>query len=58
MLREVEHEKNLESFDRPTRLVLAHAACIMLALDRKLCFREALAEACRIFAAVFPEDKK
>ena len=58
MLKEVEHEKNLESFDRPTRLVLAHAACIMVALDRKLCCREAVADAYRIFAAVFPENKK
>lgn len=58
MLRKVEHEKNLKSFDRHTRLVLAHAVCIMLALDKKLCPGEALAEACRIFAAVFPEDKK
>lgn len=58
MLREVEHEKNLKSFDRDTRLALAHSAFIMLALDKKLCPRDALADACRIFSAVFPEDKE
>lgn len=37
MLSHVEHEKILKALDRETRLALAHSACIMLALDQKLC---------------------
>lgn len=58
MLSHVEHEKILKALDRETRLDLAHSACIMLALDQKLCPKQAIADACRIFAAVFPEKEE
>lgn len=58
MLREMEHEKNLEAFDRETRLALALSACIMLALDKKLSPRDAIADACKVFSAVLQEKKK
>lgn len=57
MFSHVEHEKILKALDRETRLALAHSACIMLALDQKLCPKQAI-DACRIFAAVFPEKEE
>ena len=58
MLSHVEHEKILQALDHETRLTLAHSACIMLALNQKLCPQEAIAVACKVFAGVFPEKKE
>lgn len=58
MLRQVEHEKVLKSLDRETRLSLAHAACIMLALNQRLCAEDAITNAWKVFSVVFPEKEE
>lgn len=58
MLRNVEHEKILKALDHETRIVLALSACIIQALNQKFCAEEAIAEAWKVFSAVFPEKKE
>lgn len=58
MLKQVELEKNLKGLDRETRLLLAHAACIMLALNQRLCANDAITNAYKVFSAVFPDKKE
>lgn len=55
MLQNVNEQKVLQALDRETRLFLALSACIMLALDRKICAHEALGQTCKVFCHVFPE---
>lgn len=57
MLEQTDHEKILEVLDRETRLVLALSACIIQALNHKLSAKEAITDACKVFAAVLPEKK-
>lgn len=58
MLRHTEHEKMLATLDHDTRLVLVLVAGILQALNQKLDAKEAVAEACKVVAAVFPEKKE
>lgn len=58
MLRHMEHEKILEALDHEARLVLVLVAGILQAMNQKLDAREAVAEACKVFSAVFPEKKE
>lgn len=58
MLRHMEHEKFLESLDRETRLVLVLVAGILQGLNQRLDAKEAVAEACKVVSAVFPEKKE
>lgn len=51
----VNEQKILQTFDRETRLFLALSACIMLALDPKLCVHQAVSQTCKVFFGVFPE---
>lgn len=55
MLRNADDTKILQALDRESRLALAFSACIMLALDRKLCAQEVISDACKVFSEVFPE---
>lgn len=58
MLRNVDEKKILEALDRETRLVLAHAACIILALSPGLSAEGAVSDACEVFSAVFKGGEK
>ena len=58
MLMEAECETLVAGFDRETRLALAHSACLMLALDRELSPKDAVADARQVFSTVFPKNEK
>lgn len=58
MLRNMEHEKILETLDRETRLVLVLVAGTLQGLNQKLDAKEVVAEACKVVSAVFPEKKE
>lgn len=58
MFRHMEHEKILEALDRETCLMLALSACIIQALNHKLSAKEAVADACKVFALVLEEKKE
>lgn len=53
----VDDKRVLKALDRETRLVLALSACIIQALNQKLGVKEAVADACKVFAEVFPETE-
>lgn len=57
MFEQMEHEKSLKALDPETRLVLALSACIIQALNHKLSAKQAVADACKVFAAVLPKKK-
>lgn len=58
MLSEQGFEYVVEVLDRPTRLALAHAACMMLALSPELSPKDAVGDAAEIFLIVFAEGEK
>lgn len=58
MFGHLEHEKFLEALDPETRLFLALSACIIQAQNHKLSAREAVGDACKIFAVVFAQKKE
>ncbi len=58
MLSETEFEHMVTVLDRQTRLALAHAACIMLALSPELSPKDAVADASQVFLAVFKGREK
>lgn len=58
MVVEAEQIQPVAEFDHETRLAVAHSACIMLALDPELSPKDAVADACQVFSAVFPKEVK
>lgn len=55
MLRNASERKILQACDREMRLFLALAACLTMAFDRRTGAQEAIDQACKVFARVFPE---
>lgn len=58
MLSELESKHMATVLDQQTRIALAHAACIMLALSPDLSPKDAIADAYQVFLGVFEGGEK